>query len=267
MYKEHLGLGRKPFQNDRDTDFFFKSEEHEEALIRLLYAASENKRLSVLVGDSGVGKTYTVSRFVQDMIQHDNRVAFVQDPRGDDLNLFQSVCYEFGVPYSPKFETKAGLISILKEIATEEIQLDNTAIIIIDQAHLVENDTLDMFKILMDLSIGTKLCFQLFLIGEPPLLSNLNNRGFRDRIEVRCVLHPLFQDEVGTYLEHRLKMAGREKGLFTEKSTARLFEYTKGLPRLINILADMCLLLSYGKREQVIDEDIVLETIEDYEKL
>jgi len=267
MYLEHFKLKRKPFQNDRDTDFFYKSEEHEEALIRLLYAASEEKRMAVLVGESGVGKTYLVTRFMSDMAQRDNRVAFVQDPRGSDLCLLQAVAYEFGVPYSGRFETKAGLISLLKEVAREELDRGNGLFIAMDQAHMADDLTCDTLKILSDLSIGNKLCFQIFLIGEPTLLSILSNKGFKDRIEVRSLLHPLLADEVAAYLAHRIKVAGREETLFSPKAADRIYEFSKGLPRLINILSDMCLLIAFGKREQVVDEDVVLEAHEDYEKL
>lgn len=254
MYKEFYGFNRKPFTKTPDPKFLFLSKNHEEALARLQYAVEE-KELILLTGDVGSGKT-TLTRALMDSLGEKYRVVVIINPRLTPVQFLRVVAKRFDIEVSYNF--KDNLLDAIYEKVYEDHEAGISPVIIIDEAQLIPNkDTFEEIRLLTNFQLDYTNLLSLILVGQTDLRRRLNHKTYlplRQRIGFFYHLGPLVESEIRGYVEHRLRVSGIEEPLFTDGALKRLYEYSGGIPRVINSLATSALLEGFGKELLVIDE-------------
>ncbi|RKY27344.1 MAG: hypothetical protein DRP61_04390 [Candidatus Omnitrophota bacterium] len=268
MYNDYWGFIKKPFENTLDSDFLYYSPEHKEALSRMVYVVREHKSGFFLVGDYGTGKTFLTRALIKELPSTEFKFALISNPRLDALELIGEIIYQLSGSFlSPKEVSKPELLHTFSQIVEENYYKQGLYLaIIIDEAQTVEEtELLEELRLLLNLQTDTNL-FSLLLLGQLSFLEKIEKLpSLKERLSIRFYLHPL--DEVNTrnYIEHRLKVAGQDKKIFTDSAYKEIYSFSKGIPRQINNICDLALLSGFIKQVKVIDKDIVFQAEKDLE--
>lgn len=265
MYENHWNLREKPFRNFNDKKFFFYSETYEEAYLRLLYNITESQGLFLLLGDSGCGKSYLGKIFMQDMIEQGYRVAFINNPTCSPNEFLQQVLYEFGINAINK--TKLELLQELKKFL-ETLQNGKSSILIIDEAHLIEDTkTVEEIRLLLNFEANNRFLLIPILLGKPEMGEMIFKSSLKERVAMQYCLSPLTCHQTGEYIYYRLNKAGLNKTdssqeIFTPETVRDIYTITGGIPREINRVCDLALLLGYGENSKVVDSALIRKAVE-----
>lgn len=245
----HFGLREPPFGLTPDTSFFFPALPHQDAHETLLYALSAGEGFLVVDGEVGTGKTLLLRRVLNTLPER-WQVAFVPNPGLDPRGLYAAIAVEFGVAADG---TSEELLHRLERHFIALAQQDQQPVVLVDEAQALPADTLEAVRLLTNLETEKRKLLQVVLFGQPELMARLHEKGTRQiltRISFHASLRPLDRAEVVTYVQHRLKVAGREGELFTSWASRALWRASRGLPRLINIIAAKAMMHAYGRGAQ-----------------
>jgi len=257
MYEKYYGFKLRPFSKTPDPKFLFLSRAHEEALARLHYAVEE-KELILLTGEVGSGKTM-LTRALMDSLSEKYRIIILINPRLTPVQFLRTIAKRFNidVPYN----LKDNLLDAIYERVYEDYASGISPVIIIDEAQLIPSkETFEEIRLLTNFQLDDVNLISLILVGQTDLRRRLNHKVYlplRQRIGLFYHLGPLAEDEIKAYIEHRLKVSGLEDPLFTEGAMRLLYQYSKGIPRVINSLATSALLEGVGKDTFLLDESLV----------
>ena len=243
MYCSYYGISEKPFSITPDPKYLYLGRTHKEAFAHLVYGIRERGGFIVITGEIGTGKT-TLCRSLLNHLDADTLVAFIFNPTLSALELLKSINEDFGI--RSQAGSQKELIDELNRFLLEKRQDGKNMVLIIDEAQNLDMEVLEHIRLLSNLETDTEKMLQIILIGQPefrrmleaPKLLQLNQR-----VTVRYHLSPLTREETAAYIHHRLSVAGAEdKVRFSPGAVKRIFHYTKGVPRLINVLCDRALL-------------------------
>jgi len=259
MYEEFYSLTARPFSKTPDPKFLFLSRTHEEALARLQYAVEEKETI-MLTGEIGCGKT-TLTRALMDLLGARYRTINIINPVLSPAQFLRTIAKRMEINIPSNF--KADLLDAIYERVYQDYEAGTSVVIIIDEAHLIPGkDTFEEIRLLTNFQLDYTNLISLILVGQPDLRKKLNHKAYlplKQRIGLFYHLRPITEDEIRSYIEYRLKMAGRENVLFTEGAVKDLYKYSEGVPRLINSLATSALLDGFSKEEHIIDEALIAE--------
>ncbi len=261
MYTKFYGLLERPFELMPDPRYLYLSDQHREALAHLAYGVSERKDLIQLTGEVGTGKTLMLDALVCDL-DASTKVAKLSYTTIDALDLHRMLAGEFGIDAAS--ETKAGILALLTERLAEWSAEGRSAVFIVDEAQNLRPSVLEEIRLLSNLRSNGCLSLQIILAGQPELREKLNAtelRQLRQRIGIRYHLKPLSEPETGEYIAHRLTVAGATERIFEPGTTSVVFEYSDGVPRLINMLCDRALLAGYAENCRQITPALVRKAI------
>ncbi|QIK38906.1 AAA family ATPase [Caldichromatium japonicum] len=261
MYANYFGLKEPSFSIAPDPHYLFLSDQHREALAHLLYGASENGGFVLLTGEVGTGKT-TVCRAFLEQLPEGVDVALILNPVQSPNELLTNICEEFHIPLPRGKRTNKVLIDALTQYLLSAYANGRRPLLIIDEAQHLPRQALEQVRLLTNLETTKHKLLQIFLIGQPELRRMLEMRPLRQlnqRITARYHLTPLDLDETREYIHHRLAVAGVERPLFSERAIRRIYDYSGGVPRLINILCDRALLGACVTRHPQVDAGIVVQ--------
>ena len=262
MYLAFYGLTEKPFSMTPDPRFLYLTPGHREALAQLTYAFREGQGFMALTGDVGTGKT-TLLRALLEQLDENTAVAVVLNSTLPFDGILEYVLEDFGV--SQAAVTRAQRLVALNSFLIERHRVGHKSVIIIDEAQHLDAATLEHLRLLSNFQTTRETLLQILLAGQPELRARLDLpelRQLKQRIALRCTIRPLTPDEVRAYMRHRLRVAGsRDLDLFTDQATARIAAYAVGIPRVINMLADHCLLIGYADQRRRLNRDTVEEAI------
>jgi general secretion pathway protein A len=248
MYLEFFRLRQKPFTLAPDPRFMFMSTSHREALAHLLYGIQEGHGFIQVVGQVGTGKT-TLCRTLLDQVGYDAEVAFIFNPSPSEIELLQAIHREFGLATGAS--TRTDLVAELNRFLLQKKAEGRRVLLVIDEAQNLEPDVLEQIRLLSNLETDSAKLIQIVLIGQPELddaLARSDLRQLRQRITVRWRLQPFGRREVAQYVEHRMSVAGHpNSGIFTRGALRALHRRSRGIPRLINSIADRALLGAYSR--------------------
>lgn len=252
MYESYWELQRKPFENDFDSEFCFPSQSYQSALLKMLYVIEQGQGAGMLVGGVGCGKSYLVSQLANELPPQFGPLIHLVFPQMNAEELLAYLAVELGV--SPKSIEGNGsrLDKILKQLETHLSQYvigGQHPVIVVDEAHTIaEPEVLQALQLLMNFQQHPQKKFSLLLVGERGLLAPVQRLSQLDeRISIRCALNPMSREETVGYIEHRLQVAGREKPIFDKHAHSSIFELSGGVPRRINRLCDLSLLVGYAE--------------------
>jgi len=258
MYTGFYGLREKPFSLAPDPRYLFLSASHREALAHLLYGIEEGEGFIEVIGQVGTGKT-TLCRTLLDRIGSDAEIAYIFNPSPSEVELLAAINREFGLPTGAR--TRTDLLDSLNQFLLEKNASGRRVLLVIDEAQNLDPAVLEQVRLLSNLETDRAKLLQIVLIGQPELEENLSRsdlRQLRQRITVRWSLKPLSRPEVGEYVEHRLRVAGlADPRLFKPGALRALTRASRGIPRLINALADRALLAGYTEGHREIDARLV----------
>lgn len=264
MYCEFYGLKEKPFNVTSDPAFFFLSRKHKEALSHLHYGASERKGVIVLTGEIGTGKT-TLCRYFLNQLNEKFNTAFILNPYFSEMQLLDAIVRDFGIP-APK-HTRLGLVWELNSFLLNESERGKNMVLIIDEAQNLKPRMLEQIRLLSNLETEKDKLLQIILVGQPELNQKLDLydlRQLRQRVMVRFHITPLQRDEIKSYVEHRLNIAGSANRLqFTDDAFELIEDFSCGTPRLINMICDRALLAGFAASKDKIDLDVLRRCFEE----
>lgn len=264
MYCQFYNLKERPFNVTSDPAFFFLSEKHKEALSHLLYGSTQRKGIIVITGEIGTGKT-TLCRYFLDKLGSRTKTAFILNPYFSEAQLLEAIVKDFGIPVRDK--SRLALVDQLNRFLLRESESGNNVVLIIDEAQNLKPPQLEQVRLLSNLETDKAKLLQIVLAGQPELNQRLNLpalRQLRQRVMVRYHIMPLEKNEVRDYIDYRLDVAGSEGRInFSLDASARIFEFSGGTPRLINMICDRALLAGFVAETHVIGIGIVERCVEE----
>lgn len=248
---EHFGLSGPPFGLTPDTSFYFPALPHRDAHETLVYALSAGEGFLVVEGEVGTGKTLLLRRLLNTLPER-WQAAFVPNPGLDPQSLYAAIAIEFGIPSEG---ASAILLHRLERHFVALARQDRQPVVLIDEAQALPADTLEAVRLLTNLETEKRKLLQVVLFGQPELMERLREKSTRQvltRISFHASLRPLDRKEVAAYLQHRLKVAGADGRRFTWWAEFALWRASRGLPRLLNIVAAKAMMLACGMGSQYI---------------
>jgi len=263
MYLKFYGLQEKPFNATPDPRFLYMSPGHREALAQLYYGAQERKGFILLTGKVGTGKT-TLVHALRQRLDGQTAVSFIFNSTLPFDDMLEYVLVDLGI--GKREDSRARRIIAFNDFLIERERARQNTVLIIDEAQNLPSETMEQVRLLSNFETPTTKLLQILLVGQPELRAKLDLpelRQLRQRISLRCQIAPLTAEETRQYVRNRLRIAGaRDLGLFTDAAIERMTEYSGGIPRIINILGDHCLLFGYADQIRRVDRSSVNEAIE-----
>jgi len=263
MYESYWELSEPPFDNSPNPKFFYLSPEHDEALIRLMYALRQRKGCALLTGEYGCGKTTLSRALIQRVEAERYEIGLLTNPSWTATDLLREVLYQLGI--ESQGTTKTDLLHQLNDVFFRNFQAGRDTVIIVDEAQLIDDDAVfEELRLLLNFQTDDRFLVTLLLIGSPELAAKVRRLKHLDqRIAIRYHLNTLDDAHSAAYIAHRLQMAGQSRPIFTEAAVKLIFDFTRGTPREINNICDIALLVGYSKKATTIDERIIAEVIKD----
>ena len=266
MYKEFYGLREYPFNMTPDPQFLFLSNNHHVALDLLRYGIRERKGFIAITGEVGAGKT-TLCRALLNSLDATTKTALVLNPCVSDSQILRVICDEFRL--QPAKTTKKDLYDTINSFLLRELAANHNVALIVDEAQNLRPSVLEQIRLLSNLETEKEKLLQIVLVGQPELadlLARESLRQLKQRIALRHHVAPLTAAEVGDYIQHRLHVAGGDSRIeWAPEALTFIYSYSRGVPRLINILCDKALLAGYVADTFQIDAGIIKRAIEDTE--
>lgn len=262
MYEVYWGLREKPFENTPDPRFLYLSKQSQEVYDRLLYALQNRRGAAMLTGASGCGKTLMARALVQKLDPTKTEVALLHNPRWTADDFLREILYQLG-DTAPPVE-RPQILHRLNEVLYENYSAGKETLVLIDEGQLIEDRAvLEEIRLLLNFQLNDAFLVTLLLVGQPAMAQKIRELASLDqRIAARGTLKPLAQEEVGAYIAHRLEVAGRREPIFTEEAIALIDEYSAGIPRKINNLCDIALVIGYSRKLESLDAGWIRRLIE-----
>jgi type II secretory pathway predicted ATPase ExeA len=259
-YEEFFQLREQPFSNAPDSRYYFNSSQHSEALLRLKHAARSNVGLAVLVGDIGAGKTTLARRLLDELDEREFESALIVVVHSSITAewLLRKIASQLGVEEAPegKIEIVAAIYHRLLAIKEE----GRKAVILIDEAQMLQSrELMEEFRGLLNLELPAHKLVTFIFFGLSSLDQTLAlDEPLQQRVALRFRLCAMGQDATTAYIMHRLNVAGAgERQIFKPDAVALIHRYSRGIPRLINVMCDNCLFEAFLVRKEAIDASVV----------
>jgi len=262
MYKNFFSFRERPFKLVPNPAYLFLSKSHEEVLAHLTYAVIQGDGFVEITGEVGTGKT-TLCRAFLENLDNNTKAAYIFNPNLNSIQLLKTINDEFGID-SDADNTK-DLIDRLNSFLIAKKAQGKNVILIIDEAQNLTTEVLEQLRLLSNLETSRDKLLQIILVGQPELGEKLDSHELRQldqRITLRCQLVPLSHKEVREYIQHRINIASKKAGIqFAGAAYRSIYHYSRGIPRLINIVCDRALLTAFVLDQQIISGKIAMAAI------
>jgi type II secretory pathway predicted ATPase ExeA len=267
MYKEFYGLRANPFNVNPDPRYLFLTRHTEEALACLTYGIQSRKGFVLLTGEVGTGKTTLINKLLEWLRLQQVATAFVFNSR---LNVPQFLDYmmaDFGIPGESR--AKSQVLLRLYNWLLDRYRAGETAVLIIDEAQNLSEEVLEEVRMLTNLETFTEKLLQIVLVGQPELEVKLKLpqlRQLRQRLTLRARTHPFIAEETKAYVQQRLRIAGGDgQEIFDPDALAAIHHYSGGIPRVINLLCEHCLVSAFVDQQKIVGPAVVEAVARDFE--
>jgi general secretion pathway protein A len=258
VYTEFFGLNEKPFAITPDPRYLYMSARHTDALAHLIYGISESGGFIQLTGEVGTGKT-TLIRSVLEQLPAKADIALILSPQLTTLEFLETILQELHCTAPAERTVKAQIDALNVELMRAHAD-GRRVVLIVDEAQTLSPELLEQVRLLTNLETAKQKLLQIILIGQPELRELLDRpemRQIAQRITGRYHLEPLRREDARAYVSHRLRVAGAQRDVFTRRAVNALYRRSRGIPRLINVIADRALLAAYTKDRHDVDARLV----------
>ncbi len=261
-YLKFFNLTDDPFRLTPDPLYYYPSQEHNEILTSLNYAIEQKEGFSLIVGEPGTGKT-TILRILIENWKDRAEIALIMTPRLSPEEFLQAVLEDINVKLPSV--NKNEMIKAFRDILIKHSETGRRIIIIVDEAQNVPDETLEELRLLSNLETEKEKLLQIILMGQPELRKKLQAPHLKQldqRITIKATLKPLTKSETSDYVNFRLIKAGRGSVSFDDDAKKALYIMSKGIPRLINIVASRALMAAFVSGNGTIKKDHVRYAID-----
>ena len=258
MYKSFFKLQSSPFGTSPDPRFLYMMPHTREALACLEYGISARKGFTVLTGEVGTGKTTLLRRALSSFHHRRVSTAFVFNPRLDVLDFLEFVLTDFGMV--PTTRTKSGMLLQLNRWLIERYRMEETCVVVVDEAQNLSWDLLEEIRLLTNLETSSEKLLQIVLSGQPELEEKLRHpsvRQLRQRVSLWCRTQALNETQTHAYVAERLRIAGASWPLFSVEALDLVHRFSRGIPRIINLLCEHALIVAYVDQVQQVTAAMV----------
>ncbi len=264
MYKDFFALTELPFSIVPSSRYIFLSGRHREAMNHLQAGLAGGGGFALLTGEVGTGKT-TVSKALLSVLKNNVKSGLLLNPTYTNHDLLEAICDEFEIPYQAEASLKHLTQAIYQYLLDNHAQGFQT-LLLIDEAQHLSAEVLEQLRLLTNLETDSQKLLRVLLIGQPELQHKLQTEQLRQlaqRVTGRYHLLPLTQQEVAQYIEFRLQVAGCRQEIFSPKAVKVIAKQTQGVPRLINLVCDKCMLSAYYNGMSQVDGAIAVKASHD----
>ena len=271
MYEQFFGLNEQPFRLTPDTSFFYNLGNHREALNTLLVALDMGEGFIKVTGEVGTGKTLLCRKLLNELADKADFVtAYIPNPAITPTALKYSLADELGLEY-PRNIGQHRIMQHINQSLIDKKAAGHKVVLIIDEAQALPEDCLEAVRLLTNLETEKSKLLHVVLFGQPELDENLEKpsvRQLKQRITFTHRLSPLKEETIHGYLLHRMQVAGyKGPDIFTQKVSRKLYRLSKGVPRLVNIIAHKCLLLAFGEGTPQVTTKHLKKALKDTESI
>jgi general secretion pathway protein A len=264
MYNAHFGFREAPFGVTPDPQFYYSNPVYQEAWATLHYGIEARKGFILITGEAGTGKT-TLLRKAMHAFGSTIKTAYIPNTLVGYTDLLRLMLTDLGLPVTT--DNRSAMIKRLTDYLIEQFEAGNIVALLIDEAQNLRLETLEELRLLGNLETDKDKLLQIVLVGQPELEQKLDQpelRQLKQRIVLRCQLKPVAREEVGSYIDSRLRTIGhRSEDLFDPDAVEKVALYSSGIPRLINIICDNALLAAFALSKRKISAAIVDEVADD----
>jgi len=259
MYKEFFGLRANPFNVNPDPRYLFLTRHTEEALACLTYGIQSRKGFVLLTGEVGTGKTTLINKLLEWLRLQQVATAFIFNSRMNVPQFLDYMMADFGIPCDSK--SKSQILQRLYNWLLDRYRAGETAVLIVDEAQNLTDEVLEEIRMLTNLETFTEKLLQIVLVGQPELEAKLKQpqlRQLRQRLTLRAKTHPLTIEETKAYVQQRLRIAGSDgRQIFDPEALVAIHKYSAGIPRVVNLLCEHCLVSAFVDQKATITAQIV----------
>jgi general secretion pathway protein A len=264
MYCEFYQLSERPFNVTPDPKFLYLNARYREAIASLNYGITQRKGFITLIGEAGTGKTTLLNKLLEEL-DPKTRSIFIFNTNVTFEEILEYIFAEFDLPvHNGK---KLYMLQRLNAFLLEELRKGGNVALLIDEAQDLEFSVLEDLRLLSNLETAKEKILQIVLSGQPELGQKLSNpilRQLRQRIGINCRLLPLSHDEITEYIQYRLQAGGcPDLKLFSREAEDQIYHFSRGIPRLVNVICDNALVIGYALGKKRIGADVVIEAAAD----
>jgi general secretion pathway protein A len=267
MYKEFFGLRANPFNVNPDPRYLFLTRHTEEALACLTYGIQSRKGFVLLTGEVGTGKTTLINKLLEWLRLQQVPTAFVFNSRLNTTQFLDYMMADFGIPCDSK--AKSQVLLRLYNWLLDRYRAGETAVLIVDEAQNLTEEVLEEIRMLTNLETFTEKLLQIVLVGQPELEQKLKHprlRQLRQRLTLRAKTHPLTLEETAAYIQQRLRIAGSNgHRIFEPEAVVAIHRYANGIPRVINLLCEHCLVSAFVDQQRTIAPPVADNVARDFD--
>jgi type II secretory pathway predicted ATPase ExeA len=265
MYRYFYGINDFPFGACPDPRFLYKMPHVQEALACLQYGIASRKGFVVMTGEVGTGKTTLLKSVLSSFTDRRISTAFVFNPRLDTLDFLEFVLADLGIPANPRGrpgmpQTKSGMLMQLNRWLIDRFRNGELCAIVVDEAQNLSWELLEEIRLLTNLETSSEKLVQIVLSGQPELEEKLRDpsvRQLRQRISLWCRTRPLMAEETKAYVTNRLRIVGATQPVFSQDAVQVVHNYSKGIPRIINLICEHAMISAYVEQIKPIPPRIV----------
>jgi type II secretory pathway predicted ATPase ExeA len=268
MYEGYWQLDRNPFDDDADLGGFFRSATHQATLLKLRYLVENGKGTGLLAGGTGIGKSYLIQVLCRQLAEPFGPFVHLVFPQLSAPELLAWLAVELGAQDeaggrdADRLDVRGRLDVTVRQIELRLRKFGEEGrhpVIVIDEAHLIEDlQVFQALRLLLNFPQQNGYRFSLIFVGQNELLNTVRRLGqLEERLAVKCLIRPLSAEETTSYVSCRLEAAGATRPIFSPKAMQPLYQLSGGIPRRINRLCDLALLVGFADESTEISAEQV----------